>query len=123
MWRIANTSGRAGAFFHAPNTAQMEWRQIAQDGVQFNETNYQQRRNKEFLLAAGNPADLLVQAKPCPGGAKSCQYPVIVQNEVDPSDLSSANNLTLLTINDIADDEVTGSKILTFSSTSPGAGA
>ena len=150
MWRIANTSGRAGAFFHAPNTAQMEWRQIAQDGVQFNETNYQQRRNKEFLLAAGNRADLLVQAKPCPGGAKSCQYPVIVQNEVDPSDLSSANNLTLLTINvsgdpvstgtpagqfipkapafpaflnDIADDEVTGSKILTFSSTSPGAGA
>ncbi|MDT5268201.1 MAG: hypothetical protein QOH49_387 [Acidobacteriota bacterium] len=100
MWRIVNTSGRAGAFFNAPDASKFEWRQLAQDGVQFNDYNYQHRnKNKTFLLAAGNRADLLVQAKPCPGGAATCSYPVIVQNEVDPADLSKALPITLLTIN------------------------
>ncbi|HWS89948.1 MAG TPA: multicopper oxidase domain-containing protein [Pyrinomonadaceae bacterium] len=149
MWRVVNTAGRAGVYFHTPPAAQYEWRQLAQDGVQFNDFNYKARPRGPFLLASGNRADLLVQAKPCPGGAKTCQYPVIVQNQVDPSDLASANNLTLLTINvsgdpvstatpagqfipqaprfpaflkDISDDEITGTKIMTFGSTSPGQG-
>lgn len=149
MWRVVNTSGRAGVYFHTPPAAQYQWKQLAQDGVQFNDFNYQSRPHGDFLLAAGNRADLLVQAKPCPGGAKTCQYPVVVQNEVDPADLASANNLTLLTINvagdpvpttspagqfiphaprfpaflkDISTEEITGTKIMTFSSTSPGKG-
>ena len=38
LWRIANTSGRSAAYFMAP--AGLQWRQIAQDGVQFANQNY-----------------------------------------------------------------------------------
>ena len=41
MWRIVNTSGRAGAFFVGPRERASQWKQIAQDGVQFNDANYQ----------------------------------------------------------------------------------
>jgi FtsP/CotA-like multicopper oxidase with cupredoxin domain len=152
MWRIVNTSGRAGAFFLAPHQAggkydQYEWRQIAQDGVQFNDFNYQRHRNNSFLLASGNRADLLVKAMPCPNSVPSCTYPVLVQNEVDPSDRASANKLTVLSIKvsgqpvdpdsprakfipaapqhfppflaDIGSGEVTGTKTITFASTPP----
>jgi FtsP/CotA-like multicopper oxidase with cupredoxin domain len=150
MWRIVNTSGRAGTFFNTPDTANLQWMQIAQDGVQFNWVNADMRRNKSFLLASGNRADLLVKARSCPQNQTTCTYtfPVIVQNEVDPSDLSRALPFKLLTVNvsgdqvpstlpagqfipqasfparpdyldDIRDSEVTGTKILTFSSTPP----
>ncbi len=152
MWRIVNTAGRAGAYFLAPPQigSGYEWRQIAQDGVQFNDFNYHSHHNKNFLLAAGNRADLLVKAQPCPGPPNpkaTCDYPVYVQNEVDPSDLSTANKLTLLTIHvsgpaldreahqaefipeglqhfpafltDISGSEVTGGKVIRFASTPP----
>jgi FtsP/CotA-like multicopper oxidase with cupredoxin domain len=104
MWRIVNTSGRAGAFFVAPhkdakgNPDQYEWMQLAQDGVQFKDVNYQRHHDTPFLLASGNRADLLVKAHPCADGAKTCTYPVIVENEVDPSDLAQPNKLTLVWI-------------------------
>jgi FtsP/CotA-like multicopper oxidase with cupredoxin domain len=152
MWRIVNTSGRAGAYFLPPLLGTgYEWRQLAQDGVQFNNYNYQQHKNKPFLLAAGNRADILIKALPCPGNPqdkpKSCTYPILVQNEVDPSDLPKAYKLTLLSINvsgdpidpnsprakfvpeapqhfpvflaDIERKEVTGSKTVTFASKPP----
>ena len=151
MWRIVNTSGRAGVFFNTPNTDNLQWMQIAQDGVQFNWSNADTRRNQSFLLASGNRADLLVKAKSCPANQTSCsfKFPVIVQNQVDPSDLPKALPITLLTVNvsgeqvpatspagqfipqasypqrpafldDIKDGEVTGTKIITFGSTPPG---
>ena len=105
MWRIVNTSGRASAFFAAPAGAPtgLEWKQLAQDGVQFNGVNYGNSHNNSFLMAPGNRVDLLVKAPPCPNNQQSCTgtYPVIVQNEVDPSDLTAsppANPLTLLTV-------------------------
>jgi FtsP/CotA-like multicopper oxidase with cupredoxin domain len=147
MWRIVNTSGRAGAFFNTPSAANLQWMQIAQDGVQFDWDNANTRRNKSFLLASGNRADLLVQARSCPQNQTSCSFtfPVIVQNEVDPSDLSRALPIKLFTVNvsgeqvpstspagqlipqasfpqrpafldDIKDSEVTGTKIITFGS-------
>jgi FtsP/CotA-like multicopper oxidase with cupredoxin domain len=148
MWRIVNTAGRAAAFFLRPLLGTgYEWRQIAQDGVQFNDYNYQHHQNKDFLLAPGNRADLLVKARPCPGKASSCTYPVFVQNEVDPSDRASANKLTLLSIHvsgppidptspqakfipqapqpfpaflaDIKTTDVTGGKVVRFASTPP----
>jgi len=157
MWRIINTSGRAGALFVTPHKDakgkpdQYEWMQLAQDGVQFNDVNYKKHRNTPFLLAAGNRADLLVKALPCANGAATCTYPVIVQNEVDPSDLSAANMLTLVSINvsgsaldpkspganfmtdapknfppflaDITSEEVRGyKKTIVFASTGPGKG-
>jgi len=140
MWRIVNTSGRAGALFNKPTG--FHWRQIAQDGVQFKDTNYQNNMDKPFLLAAGNRADLLVKAPTAPC-ANPADCTVIVQNEVDPLDLATANPLTLLTINvtgtavdpdsnnakfiptapeqphfldDIEDKEVKGTKVMTFRS-------
>lgn len=153
LWRIVNTSGRAGAFFLRPLLGTgYEWRQLAQDGVQFNDANYQQHQNKDFLLAPGNRADLLVKAMPCPNKPPSpnkpatCTYPVLVQNEVDPSDRATANKVTLLFIQvsgeaidptsprakfipqapqfpaflaDIKSSEVTGGKVVRFASTPP----
>jgi len=154
LWRIVNTSGRAAAYFPRPLLGTgYEWRQLAQDGVQFNDANYQSHQNKELLLAPGNRADLLVKALPCPGKPPgpnnpppTCTYPVLVQNEVDPSDLGSANKVTLLSIKvsgapidptsrrakfipqapqfpaflaDIKDSDVTGGKVVRFASTPP----
>jgi FtsP/CotA-like multicopper oxidase with cupredoxin domain len=149
MWRIVNTSGRAGAFFSGPPPG-FQWMQLAQDGVQFQDVNYQRTLNKTFLLAAGNRADLLVKAPadPC-AKPEGCTYPVMVQNEVDPSDLATANKITLVSINvsgtpvaptsnsaqfiptapsfptfltDITGAEVKGTKKIVFASTGPGQG-
>lgn len=147
MWRIVNTSGRAGAFFTGP-PAGFEWKQLAQDGVQFNDVNYQQKLDKPFLIAAGNRVDLLVKAPAAPCTIQTgCHYPVMVQNEVDPSDRAKAGKLTLLTVStsgppvtpnsheaafvptaprfpaflaDITNDEVKGTKKIVFKSTPPG---
>ena len=76
LWRIVNTSGRAGTLFVGMYNAAGQpavdgsgkplftWYQTAQDGVQFSPTNYGSAgfTNNQFLLAAGNRADLLVQA-------------------------------------------------------------
>ena len=147
MWRIVNTSGRAGALFVGPPKG-FQWKQLAQDGVQFVDANYQSHLNKPFLLAAGNRADLLVKAPD-----KACTNPddcnVIVKNEVDPKDLvgkKAASPLTLLSVEvsgtpvdptsngakfipnapsfppflaDIADNEVKGTKKIVFASTGP----
>lgn len=92
MWRIANTSGRSGAYFSgfAPG---LQWMQLAQDGVQFADVNYKASKNKAFLMAAGNRADLLVKAPTIPG-----IYPITVQHEVDPSDLATASPVVLLQV-------------------------
>jgi FtsP/CotA-like multicopper oxidase with cupredoxin domain len=151
MWRMVNTSGRAGAFFlGAP--AGFQWRQLAQDGVQFSDPNYKRPR-PTFLMAAGNRVDLLIKAPAAPcAPAGGCKYNLMVKNEVDPQDLTAnppAAPLTLLTINvsgppvdpksnganfipnaptfpafltDISDAEVKATKKLTFSSSSPGKG-
>jgi len=100
MWRIVNTSFRSGAYFLAPQNG-FQWRQLAQDGVQFDDVNYQASLNRPFLLAAGNRADLLVKA-PTSGAAckdpKSCTYPFQVIVDIDPSDLTSLNPVTLLSV-------------------------
>jgi FtsP/CotA-like multicopper oxidase with cupredoxin domain len=80
------------ALISAASPLGIQWKQIAQDGVQFHDDNYQQSLNKPFLLAAGNRADILVKAPP-PG-----TYPVLVQHDVDPSDLRSASPVVLLQI-------------------------
>lgn len=102
MWRIVNTSGRAGALFLGPPEGGFQWKQLAQDGVQFNEVNYRDNINRSFLLASGNRADLLVKAPAAPcTKPEGCMYPVYVKNEVDPADLlppKPANRLTLLTV-------------------------
>jgi FtsP/CotA-like multicopper oxidase with cupredoxin domain len=60
LWRIVNTAGRSAAYFMAPDG--FEWRQIAQDGVQFADENYQDSTNRPIFVAPGNRIDLLVKA-------------------------------------------------------------
>lgn len=89
MWRIINTSGRAGIYFPAP-PAGFEWMQLAQDGVQLHDDNYQASKNKPFLLMAGNRGDFLVKA---PTALPNGKVPLMVFYAVDPQDLvQSANN-------------------------------
>ena len=92
MWRIANTSGRSGAYFGGFQRG-FQWRQLAQDGVQFTYDNYEESANKPFLMAAGNRVDLLVKAPLIAG-----KYNVTVQHEVDPTDLPKANQVTLIQV-------------------------
>jgi FtsP/CotA-like multicopper oxidase with cupredoxin domain len=92
LWRIVNGSGRSGMFLGGFPPA-FNFRQLAQDGVQFADENYKASQNRSILLAAGNRADLLVQAPVTPG-----IYPLLVQHEVDPSDLPTARPVVLLQI-------------------------
>jgi FtsP/CotA-like multicopper oxidase with cupredoxin domain len=86
LWRIVNGAFRDAiqfAYFQpqkttpcdsVPKTASVQWRQIAQDGVQFNLWNYQNvgTVNSRFNLAPANRADLLVKAPTQPGKYSLC---------------------------------------------------
>jgi FtsP/CotA-like multicopper oxidase with cupredoxin domain len=75
LWRIANTAGRSAAYFMAPQG--FAWRQLAQDGVQLANENYQTSENQPLYVAPGNRVDLLVQAPTEPMTAD-----VLIQNVV-----------------------------------------
>jgi FtsP/CotA-like multicopper oxidase with cupredoxin domain len=61
LWRIVNASTISG--FYLPGLpAGFAWRQLAQDGVQFDDFNYQTRAERPVFVAAGNRIDLLVKA-------------------------------------------------------------
>jgi FtsP/CotA-like multicopper oxidase with cupredoxin domain len=106
MLRIVNASSRAGTYFIGPPKG-FHWKQIAQDGVQFNSVNWEDPTNidQPFLLAAGNRADLLVSAPltPC---ASAADCAVQIYNIVDPTDLPATPTsapppykITLFTMN------------------------
>jgi FtsP/CotA-like multicopper oxidase with cupredoxin domain len=144
LWRIVNTSSRAGLLFIGP-PAGFEWKQLAQDGVQFADPNYQKSRNPQFVMMAANRVDLLVKAPTTPTGLEP--YPVLVQNIVDPSDLTASTppvKTALIQVKvlgqpvtgpqsqfikraplfpsfltDISANEVKGTKTIVFASTSP----
>jgi FtsP/CotA-like multicopper oxidase with cupredoxin domain len=113
MWRIVNTSGRAGAYFLGPPTG-FQWKQLAQDGVQFQDTTYQHSLNNTFLMAAGNRVDLLVKAPTTPG-----TYPVQVKNEVDQSDLFALPKINLMTVTVAGAPVTPGSNAATFIAHAP----
>jgi FtsP/CotA-like multicopper oxidase with cupredoxin domain len=112
LWRIVNASGRSGAYL-AGFPPGFNWRQIAQDGVQFADENYKASQNQPFLIAAGNRVDLLVQA-PSPG-----TYAVQVQHEVDPSDLPTAAPVVLLQVRVRADVPPASNNRAAFIPTAP----
>lgn len=100
MWRMANTSANAGAFFRSPDPGGLQWKQLAVDGVQLSPRNYITRPNN-FLLASGNRIDLLVKAPAFKAGGDN-KYNVIIYSTFDPSDRPpqkpNAPQLTLLTV-------------------------
>jgi FtsP/CotA-like multicopper oxidase with cupredoxin domain len=80
LWRIANTSGRSAAYFQAPDG--LQWRQIAQDGVQFADQNYRTSHNHPIYVAPGNRIDLLVQAP-----MKDITSNILIQNVMARGDV------------------------------------
>jgi FtsP/CotA-like multicopper oxidase with cupredoxin domain len=140
MWRIVNSSSRAGAYI-ASFPSGFHWKQLAQDGVQFIDANYQKSGTGSLLLASGNRVDLLVMA---PTAATTQPVALQVQYEVDPQDLGSAQLTTLLSISvdgsaasgnqtkfiptapafpkfldDVTDAEIQGTKSIVFASKPP----
>jgi FtsP/CotA-like multicopper oxidase with cupredoxin domain len=153
LWRIVNTSARSGAFFvgfqtAAGQKANFAWKQLAQDGVQFVDQNYQsgENDNPAFTMMSGNRVDLLVQAPPASPTGQAQTYNVVVQPTVARHNRKAP--VTLMTVEvsgspatghqatfiprapsfprflaDITDAEVkyTPKRTLTFNSDAPGA--
>jgi len=107
MWRIVNAAARTFVQFdhfdsHGPGRFSVEWRQIAQDGVQFSYENYQRvgTINRKFNLAAANRADLLVKA---PMHESDYALNIVASVSDDPT----GTPLTLLTVRVRSDGENT----------------
>jgi FtsP/CotA-like multicopper oxidase with cupredoxin domain len=85
LWRIVNSSSRNAAYFMAPEGIQ--WRQVAQDGVQFSRETYAspQNQNSPFYMAPANRVDLLVQAPMTPGNFNVRIQAVRARSEVAPT--------------------------------------
>lgn len=105
MWRVLNEAPRDFVQFdnfgsHGKGSLSIEWRQTAQDGVQFAYENYQRigTINAKFNLATANRADLLVKAPNQPG-----DYALQVVTSV--SDVPTGTPVTLLTVRVKADDK------------------
>jgi FtsP/CotA-like multicopper oxidase with cupredoxin domain len=80
LWRIVNTSGRTAAYFMPPQgmpDETIEWRQLAQDGVQFADGPYQKSLNRPLYMAPANRVDLLVKA---PLNSKLKSFEIRIQN-------------------------------------------
>jgi FtsP/CotA-like multicopper oxidase with cupredoxin domain len=155
LWRIVNTSSQSSALFLGPPkldpsktgvdpTTDFEWRQLAQDGVQFADVNYQRSQNISSInVAPGNRIDLLVKAPTNPGTAP---YNFQVSPNVSRAQLKGVATLLSVAVSgtrpenakrtqfiprapafppflrDITDDEVRYSPKRTFSFNSKGQG-
>ena len=113
MWRIVNTSSRSGVYFNgfypeprpAPanpvppwNPAAFNWKQLAQDGVQFPPDVYDTSNNPSFLIASGNRVDLLVQAPTAPG-LYSLQYQdVVAKTGIRPASITTLKTLLMVQV-------------------------
>ena len=95
LWRIVNASPTSG--FYLPSLpAGFTWRQTAQDGVQFDDRNYQDRAQRPVFVAPGNRIDLLVRA---PTTTAPQNNPVTVAQGVSVSAAQeSVPNVILFTI-------------------------
>jgi FtsP/CotA-like multicopper oxidase with cupredoxin domain len=147
MWRIVNTASKSSVNFVGP-PAGFSWKQIAQDGIQLSDVNYQANENQSFLMAPGNRVDLLVKA---PTTAPATATSVMVQEVLTRVGLtdSTPTPIPLLSIEvsgtppaapnqaqfipkapvfpaflaDITDKEVQGTKTIVYNTTTFGAPA
>jgi FtsP/CotA-like multicopper oxidase with cupredoxin domain len=106
LWRIVNTSARSGVYFVSPPrldpknydpAKDLQWKQTAQDGVQFTGGNYDGNQNFPFLLAAGNRADLLVKA-PANQTGQPQVYTLQVRPAIRAAQTQQGTGVTLLTV-------------------------
>lgn len=94
LWRIVNTSPRTFVKL-LPPTNGFKWRQLAQDGVQFANSNYLASEDKPVLLAPGNRADLLVKA---PSAPMTAPYQVKVEETVTRTKPDSTQTLMVIEV-------------------------
>ena len=111
LWRIVNSSSRNAAYFMAPEG--LQWRQLAQDGVQFARPTYASpgNANRPFYMAPANRVDLLVQAPMRPDTFNVRIQPVMARDQVKPTPLHpNANDplpgVVLMTV-EVSGDPVT----------------
>jgi len=104
LWRIANTSSRSGIFligFNPPTTpagivfGQFQWKQTAQDGVQFAGVNYQGSVNPQLVITPGNRVDLLVQAPTTPTPAGSA-YELVTRQVRSQCETLATNQIPMI---------------------------
>ena len=81
MWRIVNSSAISG-FYLKNFPPGFAWRQLAQDGVQFDDDNYRARTQRPVFVAPGNRVDLLVKA---PASLEPATAPLMVVQGVSVS--------------------------------------
>lgn len=97
LWRIVNASSISGFYIRSDSLpAGFTWRQTAQDGVQFDDFNYNSRAGRPVFVAPGNRVDLLVQAS-----ATATSGPVQIVQDVSLSQAQATKPFTsppLLTI-------------------------
>ena len=111
LWRIVNSSSRSAAYFMAPGG--LQWRQLAQDGVQFARPTYAspQNQNTPFYMAPANRVDLLVQAPMTPREFKVEIQAVMARSQVKPTPVHPNVNDqapgTLLMTVEVSGDPVT----------------
>jgi FtsP/CotA-like multicopper oxidase with cupredoxin domain len=111
LWRIVNSSSRNALYFMPPNG--LEWRQTAQDGVQFAQSTYASagNQNRPFYLAPANRVDLLVQAPMTARNFTVVVQPVMARSQVQPTPVHPNTNdpapgTALMTV-DVSGDPVT----------------
>jgi FtsP/CotA-like multicopper oxidase with cupredoxin domain len=92
LWRIVNLSPISG-FYISGLPEGFTWRQIAQDGVQFDDQNYQKRAQRPVFVAPGNRIDLLVRA---PEKSSNKIFPVNVVQGVSVSTAQTSTPGTVL---------------------------
>jgi FtsP/CotA-like multicopper oxidase with cupredoxin domain len=63
----------------------LQWRQLAQDGVQFANSNYQDSLNQPIYIAPGNRVDLLVKAPLSATSTSILVQPVMGRSQVKPT--------------------------------------
>jgi FtsP/CotA-like multicopper oxidase with cupredoxin domain len=118
LWRIVNTSSRGGVYFTGvqaagattpPAWAPFQVKQIAQDGVQFRQANYDGSKDRNFLMAAGNRVDLLIKAPENQTG-QPLVFAVKVRNAVNQGQTQTRTLSTLLTVQVDSGPTVTGNE-------------
>jgi FtsP/CotA-like multicopper oxidase with cupredoxin domain len=108
LWRIINTSGRTAVYFLPPDSG-LEWRQLAQDGVQYDDATYQGslnggNLNRPFYMAPANRVDILVKAPLSPTSGK---VPIRVRQGMSRASVTSVGAERPLMIVDISGLPVT----------------
>ncbi|MGH8584881.1 MAG: multicopper oxidase domain-containing protein [Gammaproteobacteria bacterium] len=100
MWRIVNAAYRSFVQFRNFTPVGVDWRQTAQDGVQFHPSNYERVGgvNAKFNMASGNRVDLLVKAPSTAGSYMLTVWESASESPTTKGGGTRVREVTLLTV-------------------------